>query len=196
MISYFAPDLQLDSVLELSPGYLKDRGLQGLLLDLDCTLKDYHAFDLPAPVMAWIKMLCDEDIRLCLLSNGTTKKVSRFAEALNIPFVSKAFKPFPFGCLKALKKLSLPGSRIAVVGDQVFADVLAGRLAGLFTILVRPTSPLEPWFTRLKRPLERHYLRWWNAKNPRPARSWGHPIPPEPVPAGAARYQELSSLPS
>jgi predicted HAD superfamily phosphohydrolase YqeG len=46
-----------------------------------------------------------------------------------------------------------------MVGDQVFADVVAGRLAGLRTILVRPTSPDEPWFTQLKRPFERQLLR-------------------------------------
>jgi predicted HAD superfamily phosphohydrolase YqeG len=47
-----------------------------------------------------------------------------------------------------------------VVGDQLFADVMAARLAGLASILVRPIHPEEePWFTRLKRPLERVLLR-------------------------------------
>jgi len=46
-----------------------------------------------------------------------------------------------------------------MVGDQLFSDILAGRLAGLFTILVRPTSAEEPWFTRIKRPVERRVLR-------------------------------------
>ena len=47
-----------------------------------------------------------------------------------------------------------------MVGDQVFADILAGRLAGLKTILVDPIHPEEePWFTRLKRPPERWVLR-------------------------------------
>jgi hypothetical protein len=41
-----------------------------------------------------------------------------------------------------------------------FADVLAGRLAGLFTILVTPLGHHEPWFTRVKRPFERQVLRW------------------------------------
>ena len=39
-----------------------------------------------------------------------------------------------------------------MVGDQLFADILAGRLAGLTTFLVEPIHPEEePWFTRLKR---------------------------------------------
>ena len=49
----------------------------------------------------------------------------------------------------------MAADRTAMVGDQVFADVMAGRLAGVFTILVRPIHPEdEPWFTRWKRPWE------------------------------------------
>ena len=40
----------------------------------------------------------------------------------------------------------------AIVGDQIFADVMAGRLSGIRAILVDPIHPEEePWFTRLKR---------------------------------------------
>lgn len=165
MLTFFAPDLHLENVLELSLEVLKQRNLEGLLLDLDCTLKDYHAEELPPTVLAWLKLLQNEGIGLCLLSNGKPHRIGAFAETLRIPFVAKAFKPLPFGCHQGLKKLALPPTRAAVVGDQVFADILAGRLAGLFTILVQPTSPLEPWFTRLKRPVERHFLRWWKARS-------------------------------
>ena len=48
-----------------------------------------------------------------------------------------------------------------MVGDQIFADVMAGRLAGLTTILVRPIQPNEePWFARMKRPLERVVMKY------------------------------------
>ena len=47
-----------------------------------------------------------------------------------------------------------------MVGDQIFADVMAGRLAGIRSILVDPIHPEEePWFTRLKRLPERFVLR-------------------------------------
>ena len=45
------------------------------------------------------------------------------------------------------------------MGDQVFADVMAGRLAGIRSILVEPIHPEEePWYTRLKRLPERIVL--------------------------------------
>jgi HAD superfamily phosphatase (TIGR01668 family) len=159
MLRLVTPHLRLASVLELRAADLRRLGLDGLLLDLDCTLKDHRADTLGAGVVAWAAALRAEGVRLCLLSNGRPAKVRAFAAVLGIPAVSRAFKPLPFGCRIALGKLGLDRRRAALVGDQIFADVLAGRLAGMFTILVPPTSPEEPWFTRLKRPLERRVLR-------------------------------------
>ena len=75
--------------------------------------------------------------------------------------VDRAF-PFPtVGCRAAVRKMGFRPQRTAMVGDQLFADVMAGRLAGLRSILVRPIHPEEePWFTRLKRRPERLLLRW------------------------------------
>ena len=160
MLNFFLPHLRLASVHELDASAVRGLGLEGLLLDLDCTLKDYHAQSLSEEVLAWARALRQGGIRLCLLSNARPSRLERFAAALDIPYVAQALKPLPFACRAALKKLDLPRRRVGVVGDQVFADVLAGRLAGLYTILVHPTSPEEPWFTRLKRPFERALLRW------------------------------------
>jgi HAD superfamily phosphatase (TIGR01668 family) len=162
MFWFLTPHLQLASVLDLEAVHLRALRLDGLLLDLDCTLKDHGADEFCAGVADWVRALRDCGFRLCLLSNGRPTRIERFARQLLIPFVAGALKPLPFGCRVALRKLGLPPTRTALVGDQIFADVLAGRLAGLFTILVRPTTTKEPWFTRLKRPLERQVLRRLN----------------------------------
>jgi predicted HAD superfamily phosphohydrolase YqeG len=62
-------------------------------------------------------------------------------------------------CKAAIRRLAFDPRTTAMVGDQIFADVMAGRLAGIRCILVRPIHPEEePWFTRLKRPWERIVL--------------------------------------
>ncbi len=160
MLSFIAPHLHLTSVLELGTARLLQLGLRGLLLDVDCTLKDHGATEFPPVVRDWVQSLRAEGLRLCLLSNGKPRRIGELARQLNLPFVAQAFKPLPWGCFRAMQMLELTPPQTAMVGDQLFADVLAGRLAGIFTILVRPTSPHEPWFTRLKRPVERRLLRW------------------------------------
>jgi len=160
MLKLFTPDLRLESVAELSPERLRDLGLEALLLDIDCTLTRYRSEEVAPEVRAWLEGLRSAGIGLCLVSNGRGRRVREFAKRLNLPFVAGALKPLPFGCWSAVRRLGFARQRTAMVGDQVFADVMAARLARLTSILVRPIHPEdEPWFTRIKRPLERWVLR-------------------------------------
>jgi HAD superfamily phosphatase (TIGR01668 family) len=189
MLSLLTPHLQLASVLDLPAGRLRAHGRVGLLLDLDCTLKDYGAAVIGPPVLAWLRSLRGAGLRLCLLSNGKPRRIEPFARELQLPFIAQAFKPLPFGCRAALRLLGLRPEQTAIIGDQLFADVLAGRLARLFTILVRPTSPAEPWWTRVKRPLERHVLQRIARRaippDPDAGEPWDCPADVRPTPAAA-----------
>jgi len=161
LIRFLTPQLRVETVLELGPDRLRAMGLDALLLDVDGTLKRYRR-QRPAPaVAAWIESLRTAGFKLCLLSNGRGRRIGQFARQVEIPAVCRACKPLPYGCRRAMRMLGAAANRTAIIGDQVFADVMAGRLAGVFTILVRPIHPEEePWFTRLKRPLESRFLRW------------------------------------
>jgi HAD superfamily phosphatase (TIGR01668 family) len=148
------PHAYLSHATRIDAEFLRQRGIGGLLLDIDGTLKDFSAEEVPQRVVAWLDELRRAGIGLCLVSNGRPHRIGLLAEKLKLPFIAQAMKPWPRGCRRALKLLDLPAERVAIVGDQIFADVMAGRLASLYTILVCPTSRVEPWFTRLKRPLE------------------------------------------
>ena len=163
MLRFLIPHLRVESVCQLSLSRLRHLGLEALLLDVDCTLKRYRGEEVSPEVVTWLEEVRVGGIGLCLVSNGLGGRVRRFAERLALPFVSMALKPFPLGCRAAIRKMKFQPSRTAMVGDQLFADVMAARLAGLTSILVRPIHPEdEPWFTRLKRGPERCLLRWLN----------------------------------
>jgi len=173
MLGWLVPHYQIGSVLELTPERLRRWQLEALLLDVDCTLKRYRA-PMPSPeVAAWLHGLRAAGVGLCLVSNGGAGRIGPLAESLDIPYVAKALKPLPFGLRRAARRLGFPLAHTAMVGDQLFADVLAARWAGLISILVRPMHPEEePWFTRIKRPLERIFLQAPEA------------VPGEPGPVG------------
>ncbi|MDR0611377.1 MAG: YqeG family HAD IIIA-type phosphatase [Planctomycetaceae bacterium] len=159
MFRYFQPNLYVDSVLDLTPQRLQQHALKSLLLDVDCTLKNYRSENISQEIALWLEMMKANEIGLCLLSNGHYERIRHFAEQVQLPFVAPAMKPLPFGCRTAIQTMNFNKKSTAIVGDQVFADLLAGKLAGLFTILVIPMSPKEePWFTQMKRPLERMVL--------------------------------------
>ena len=159
MLKVLTPHLQLGSVIDIDGDMLRALGVEGLLLDLDCTLKDYYVNEFRPEVESWVKQMRQEQVRLCMLTNGKARRVQPLADRLGMECVSFATKPFTRGVHAGIAKLQLDPTRVALVGDQVFADVLAGRLAGVFTVLVRPTTNEEPWITNIKRPLERWVLR-------------------------------------
>jgi hypothetical protein len=159
MLGFCTPHYQVETVLDLTPECLRDLGIDALLLDVDCTLKSYKTREAAPEVADWVRRLREAGIGVCLVSNGRAPRIRAFAQSLGVPFVAKALKPLPFGCRRAAFSLGSDGRRTAMVGDQLFADIMAGRLAGISTILVRPIRPEEePWYTRLKRPLERWLL--------------------------------------
>jgi HAD superfamily phosphatase (TIGR01668 family) len=192
MLTFLTPHLYLNSVLDLDAVCLDALGVEGLLLDVDGTLKDFRAETLPEPVLAWVGGLRARGVRLCLVSNGKTRRIERLARLLDVPFVAGALKPLPWGCRQAVRQMGLEGRRVAMVGDQIFADVLAGRLAGMLTVLVPPTHADEPWFTRVKRPLERYLVRRFTRKaflaggSGQPSRPSAPRRPPEPAASNLA----------
>ena len=158
--SLVTPHWFVESVLELDAPWLRARGLEALLLDVDCTLKRYPETAVGPAVTQWLAELQAAGMKLCLLSNGRGERIRGIAAQLKLPFVANAIKPFPCGCRRAMHELGVRPAQTAFVGDQIFADVIAARLAGVTSILVRPMNPEdEPWFTRLKRPAERWLLR-------------------------------------
>ncbi len=159
MLRIITPHYRVRSVWELTPERLRQWGLCALLLDVDCTLTRYRRDDALPEVAAWIEQLRAAEFRLCLVSNGMGPRIEQFARRLGLPCVAKAMKPLPWGLWSAVRKLERLPSETAIVGDQVFADVMAGRLAGIRSILVEPIHPEEePWYTRLKRLPERLVL--------------------------------------
>lgn len=160
MFSLLTPHHRVRCVWELTPERLQFWGLRALLLDVDCTLARYRHEEALPEVRAWLEQMRLSGVGLCLVSNGLSGRIERFAQRLGVPYVSRAMKPFPWGVRTAVRLLECPPFQVAIVGDQLFADILAGRLAGIRCILVDPIHPEEePWFTRLKRLPERWLLR-------------------------------------
>jgi uncharacterized protein len=158
------PNLRLERAQDIRPSFLAARGLKALLLDLDNTLIP-HGSLLPCPeIEDWVAEMQAAGIALRLVSNATPNRLKHWAKRLDIPSIGlfgsgMAVKPFARAFRRALHDLRLPASQVAVVGDQVFTDMLGGNLIGAFTILVRPLSSSGMPHTSLVRRLEKLVLR-------------------------------------
>ncbi len=139
------PNLILkDSVLLISPGLLVQHDLKGLILDVDDTLVPTWEQDVSPEVLAWLSQI-KHQVDLWLVSNNLNHgRISRIAETLGVPFLMGAAKPSRRKLRQALQAMNLPTEQVAMVGDRVFTDVLAGNRLGMFTILVQPMSKSGP----------------------------------------------------
>ena len=153
------PRARLKSVTAITPESLRERRLKAILLDLDNTLVPYKTYgEAPQGLMEWLQTLKEAGIQIMLVSNGSRGRVRYWSEKLEIPGFGPAGKPW-FGFRKALRRLALSPREVAVVGDQLFTDVLGGNLIGAYTVLVPPLSKREMGYTRLVRKLERWVLQ-------------------------------------
>jgi len=133
------PDLILgNTVLHLTPEILKKYNLKGLILDVDETLVPLKEKDITPELSQWVESI-RQDVSLWLVSNNlSSNRIGRIGEALNIPYLTGAKKPSRRKLREAIVKMQLPVERVAMVGDRLFTDVLAGNRLGTFTILVEP----------------------------------------------------------
>ena len=152
MILY--PNAHLNNVREITTNFLQKNKINALILDVDNTLIDYDK-NLPKETIEWAKELKNSNIKLYILSNTNKKeKVKTVAEKLGIEYIYFAKKPLKTGFKKVQEKLKEPAQNIAVVGDQIFTDIIGGNRCKMFTILVEPIAEKDIWITMVKRPLE------------------------------------------
>jgi len=153
------PKLYLKNVMEITEEVITKNNIKGLILDVDNTLIDYDK-KIPDGVFKWCNDLKKNNIKMCILSNtNKVEKVKKVAELLDLKYIYFAHKPNKKGFIKAQKILGLKEEEIAVVGDQVFTDVLGGNKMNMFTILTKPLDKRDIWITVVKRPFERLVIK-------------------------------------
>jgi uncharacterized protein len=150
------------TVTEITVEDLRAAGIEAVLLDLDNTLVAWQRSEVPEEVFAWLAGLREDGIRLYLISNTRFgRRLKMLSERLGIPYVRRAWKPRKRGFVEAMDRLGVEPARTAMVGDQMFTDVLGGNRLGLYTVMVQPIARREFVGTRVSRLFERMILAWF-----------------------------------
>ncbi len=135
------PDRVYPSVLDIDPHALAKGGVKLLLADLDNTLTRYGQSDPDQAVVAWRSALREAGVELFLLSNSRRPdRVRYYAQALDIPVLGHAGKPSPAGYHSAMEQMGRTPNETAMVGDQIFTDILGAKRAGVTALLVEPIA--------------------------------------------------------
>jgi len=157
------PDRLVRHVSEVSPIELAEvRGIRAVICDLDNTLAEWHSETIDDEVRHWLRNVQETGLQVCIASNTRNfSRLERIATDLGIHHVpGNAGKPGTRGLRRALQMMEATPIEAAMIGDQLFTDIVAGNRAGIYTILVNPLSPREFIGTKwISRRLEQVVLR-------------------------------------
>ncbi|TWI56366.1 YqeG family HAD IIIA-type phosphatase [Halalkalibacter nanhaiisediminis] len=160
MFNNLLPNQYEKSIYNINLSELRDKGIKGVITDLDNTLVEWDRPEATPEVREWLKQLKDYGMKVTIVSNNTSKRVKAFADPVEVVFIHGARKPQRRAFRQACMEMGLRKDEVVVIGDQIFTDVLGGNRAGLHTILVVPVSSSDGLATQLNRRMERIVLGW------------------------------------
>lgn len=186
VLNSFRPHQSVSRVADINLDELRAKGLRALLLDLDNTIALWRQDEIAAPTREWIER-AKRSFSVCLVSNAISRqRVRRIAEQLGVPYVHGIGpwgKPWPSPYRRAMRLTGTQPQETAMIGDQLWADILGARRLGLCAILVEPVGPRELLYTS--------WLRRWARRIEAKLRRQGHwPAP------GALAYPRASESPA
>ena len=161
------PQFDFRRIQEIPTSCFVQHGIRALLLDVDNTLTGDNSQEVKPEVAEWLARQQQAGLRLFVISNNREARVAPFAGRLGLGYIAEAEKPKTRVVLAKMKEFGVSPQQTALIGDQLFTDILCGNLCGCMTILVEPYAPEGYGLYRIKRPLEKPFLRLYRRRNQR-----------------------------
>lgn len=159
------PDYIFTAYNEVTPEFLKEIGISALLIDIDNTLAPYEQAEPDEKIKDWFASLADNGIKAALISNNHSPRVELFNRSLGLDAYPDSGKPKSKTIILAMNKLGAEPAHTMGLGDQLLTDTLAVHRLGMKSVIVPPIKDKTGMFFRLKRWLERPFIRKYYKKN-------------------------------
>lgn len=156
------PDQVVGSIYEIDLTELRERGIRGVIADLDNTLVPWNGSLVDERLQEWLRNLREAGLELAIVSNNFPARVEQVSSRLGVLAVARAVKPRRRAFLSLAGRLGLAPCQVCVIGDQLFTDIMGGKRSGMHTVLVTPIDKREFFGTKIMRLLERVLLRTMN----------------------------------
>lgn len=154
-----SPRRYVSSVCSIDLDELKAQGKVAILVDRDNTLVPRDRRTVPNDVARWLQRARALGFSMCMVSNNWHhSEVARSAAELSMDWISFACKPLPFALRVGCRKLGARRDQAVLIGDQLYTDVWAANFAGIDSILVKPQTHVDMWYTHIFRIFERRAL--------------------------------------
>jgi HAD superfamily phosphatase (TIGR01668 family) len=155
----FKPNVKLDKITDITISVLQKYNINSLILDVDNTLSTHHGQVLTDGLEDWLDLMRQNGIKMTVLSNSKAPRLEPFAKKIGLDYISLGLKPLPFGFWRALKRLGSERKNTAIVGDQIFTDIVGGNCVGLKTVLLTPIQLETSLRFHIKRKIESYVIK-------------------------------------
>ena len=159
----FLPKMYQKNIYEIPYDKLKKEGIKCLVFDLDNTLRYIDEKEPSEQVIKLIRKL-EKNFIVLILSNSLKKGVLSYKEKLQIDGIAHAKKPSIKGPKEIAKRYQLKPNEMAMIGDQLLTDILAGNRFGAYTIYVDALGNKDLKITYLNRFIEKKIINHYSRK--------------------------------
>lgn len=139
------PTWRAESISDITTDFLKQQGVELLMLDFDNTIVPYTTNVPTVQVKRWLEQIKESAIAVCIVSNSRKGRVPDFCREYGLPCITHARKPFSDGIRRCLQQFQVPADKAVLVGDQIYTDTLGGNCAGVRTLLVEAIDNHNIW---------------------------------------------------
>lgn len=160
------PKSFFSDIYEITPEFLKEKGIRAIVSDIDNTLVTYDDEKPTERLLTWFETMRKAGIKIAFISNNSGDRVKIFNEELGYHYFPNARKPLIKTMLKAIETLGEGKEHTAALGDQILTDIVAGNRSGIYTILVPPIKDKTNLFFRTKRLIERRTVKKYLKEHP------------------------------
>ena len=139
------PKVIAHAATDITPSFLHSKNIRLVMLDFDNTIVPYTTNIPTAKMQIWLETMMESDVSVCVVSNSKKDRVKKFCEQYGLGCITRAKKPFSKGISQCIALYELQPEECALIGDQIFTDVLGANCAGVYSILVKSIHNHNFW---------------------------------------------------
>lgn len=159
MSNLYKPRIYTKDIFTIDYNYLKKHHIKYLLFDIDNTIAEVFKKEPSIKTINLFNKLKKEGFTIIIISNALKKRASRFANSLNVKYYYLSSKPLKKTYLKIIKENNLKIEEIAMIGDQIYTDILGANKLNILSIYVDRLSSKESIITKINRLREQRLFK-------------------------------------
>ena len=156
------PKYQFRRITDITVEDLRKMGARAVAVDLDNTTVIDSSYKLPDETKNWIETIRNSGIKVIIISNTLYTRAWYLGKKMgDVPFIAPALKPHTMAIRKAAKMLDVELENLAMIGDQLFTDIISANKAGAISVRVEPMEKEKLFSGHFKkvRAREREYMK-------------------------------------